>query len=100
MISRGVISEALIEWKNAERGTAEHSGDRLAEILERIVAEMPPFGTRALAPILHPDGSGWIDFDGGVDGDTVVTLRVVETTSGEVTLQVNLWGQTILEEVE
>ena len=66
---------------------------------EHFRSELPdaPEGTRALAPVMHTGGTGYIDFDGGADGNTVVTLRVVEDARGSVTLQVTLWGEVALE---
>jgi hypothetical protein len=69
---------------------------------EHFRSEVPdtPEGTRALHPIIHAGGSGYIDFDGWESGQTVVTLRVLEDSRGEVTLQVNLWGGDVALEVE
>lgn len=54
-------------------------------------------GEKVLHPILHADGSGYIDFDGGEIDQTVVTLRVVEDGHGAVRVQMTLWGEVALE---
>lgn len=86
-----------IEIRNSARSSVLHLTPEEARLLREHFREDRPGllpGERALAPILHPDGSGCIDFDGGLDGQTVVTLRVIEKDGERIILEVQDWAET------